>query len=84
MVEQGQCRVTELRLLPLPAVLLQEEWWIFVELVQFSECVIQTEGQVLSLQWQRIVGLIEGHTGRGVRKRGARGRMVGGCPSTFL
>lgn len=84
MVEQGQGGVTELRLLPLPAILLQEKWWIFLELIQFSECIIQIEGQALSLAGQRIVGLIEGQMGRGVRERGARRRMVGGCPSTFF
>lgn len=84
MVEQCQCGVTELRLLPLPAVLLQEKWRIFLELIQLSECVIQIEGQALYLMWQRIVGVIEGQAGRGVRKRGERGRVVGGCLSTFL
>lgn len=84
MVEQCQCGVTELRLLPLPAVLFQEKWRIFLELIQLSECVIQIEGKALYLMWERIVGVIEGQAGRGVGERGARGRVVGGCPSTFL
>lgn len=84
MVEQGQCGVTELRLLPLPAVLLQEERRIFLELVQFPESVVQSEGQALSLPWQRIVGVIEGQTRRGVRERVTRRGVVGGRPSTSL
>lgn len=44
LVEQTQCRVTEFRLSTIPAVLLQEERWILLKLVQFPECVIQCEG----------------------------------------
>lgn len=84
MVEQRQRGLTKLGLLALPTVLLQEMWRIFLELIQLSECVIQVEGQALCLMWQRIVGVIEGQAGRGVRERGTRGGMVGGCPSTFL
>lgn len=84
MVEQGQRGVTELGVLPLPAVVLQEKRWIFLELVQFSECVLQSEGQALSLVGQRIVGVTEGQTRIGVRERGARGGVVWGCPSTSL
>lgn len=83
-VEQGQCGVTELRLVPLPAVLLQEKRRIFLELIQFPESVVQREGQALSLPWQRIVGVIEGQTGRGVRERVARRGVVGGYLSTSL
>lgn len=83
-VEQGQCGVTELRVLPLPAVVLQEERWVFLELIQFSECVFQSEGQALSLVGQRIVGVVEGQTRIGVRERGAGRGVVGGCPSTSL
>ncbi len=84
VVEQGQCGVTELRVLPLPAVVLQEERWVFLELVQFSECVFQSEGQAVSLVGQGIVGVIEGQTRIGVRERGARRGVVRGRPSTSL
>lgn len=82
VVEQGQCGVIELRVLPLPAVLLHEERRVFPVLVQFSERVDQSEGQALLLSWQRIVGLIDGQTRGGVG--GARRGLVRGCSSTFL
>lgn len=83
-VEQGQCGVTVLRVLPLPAVLLQEERRVFLELVQFSECVIQGEGQALSFLWQSVVGVTERQSRVGVRERGARRGVVWRCPSTSL
>lgn len=84
VVEQGQCGVTVLRVLPLPAVLLQEEGRVFLELVQLSECVVQGEGQALSLLRQRIVGLVEGQARMGVGERGARRRVVRRRPSASL
>lgn len=82
MVEQSQCWVTELRVLPLPAVLLQEKRWVFLEFVHFLECVVHKEGQTLSLARQGIVGLIEGEARGGERDRSAR--RVGGSQFTFL
>ena len=83
-VEQGQCGVTALRVLPLPAVLLQEEGRVFLELVQLSECVVQREGQALSLLRQRIVGVVEGQARMGVGERGAWRGVVRGRPSAPL
>lgn len=57
-VQQGERGVTVFRVLPLPAVLLQEKRRVFLELVQFSECVIQAERQALPFMRQGIVGVI--------------------------
>lgn len=70
-VEQGQCWVTVLGFLPLPAVLLQEEGRVFLELVQLPEGVVQGEGKSLSLLRQGRVGLTERQAGVGVRQGGA-------------
>lgn len=57
-VQQCECGVTVFRVLPLPAVLLQEERRVFLELVQFSECVVQAERQALPFVWHGTVGVI--------------------------
>lgn len=81
-VKQDECGVTVFRVGPLPAVLLQEERRVFLELIQFSESVIQAEGEALSLLWQRIMGMIVRQLRMGVRERGARRRVIRRCPST--
>ena len=83
-IEQGQRGVTDLRLLPLPAVLLREERWILLELIQLPERVLQGEGQVLALMGQRVLGAVEGQAGGGERQRGPWGGLGRGRPSTSL
>lgn len=56
-VQQDERGVTVFRVLSLPAVLLQEKRRVFLELIQFSECVIQAERQALPFMRQGIVGV---------------------------
>lgn len=77
-VEQGQRGVAVLGFLPLPAVLLQEEGRVFLELVQLPEGVVQGEGKSLSLLRQGRVGLTERQAGVGVRQGGPRRGLVRG------
>lgn len=83
-VKQGERGVTVFRVLPLPAVLLQEKWRVFLELVQFSECVIQAERQALPFMRQGIVGVIVWQTRMGLRQRGARRGVIWRRPPTSL
>lgn len=57
-VQQGERGVTVVRVLPLPAVLLQEKRRVFLELIQFSECVVQAERQALPFVRHGIVGVM--------------------------
>lgn len=81
-VQQGERRVTVFSVLPFPAVLLQEKRRVFLELVQFPECVVQAERQALPFVRHGIMGVMVWQMRMGLRQRGARRGVVRGCPPT--
>lgn len=83
-VQQGERGVTVFRVVRLPAVLLQEKRRVFLELVQFSECIVQAERQTPPFLQRSIVGVIACKMSMRLRQRGARRGVVRGRPPTSL